>query len=181
MAPVPVILLRVSLICALAGLSGCSTLLSLFSSRDGEAPRELHVTLMGGGQLNNNGNGPRPVQVCIYVVRDASWLPSSDFDDSSCTPRERSREVLTSARSVIAPDQAQQLLLPASGTDPVWLLVDADFAARPPDYAPLRIRVDGRQLIHLAVLLDRNRLYDALHPAAPPPRDSARKPAGKAR
>lgn len=181
---------RALLLCALAGLAGCS---SLFSSRGDDGPRQLHVTLVGGGQLNNSGGGARPVQVCLYVVREANWLPPAGLEDSSCA--QRGREVAAESRHVVAPNQVQQVLLPASGSDPVWLLADADFASKPPGYAPLRIRVDGRQLIHLAVLLERNRIVDALRPAAapladtpastpaasPPPAKPSRKPWRKTR
>lgn len=149
-------------------LTACS---SLFSSRDDDGPRQLHVTLVGGGQLNNSGGGARPVQVCLYVVREANWLPPAGLEDSSCA--QRGREVAAESRHVVAPNQVQQVLLPASGSDPVWLLADADFASKPPGYAPLRIRVDGRQLIHLAVLLERNRIVDALRPAAAPLAEAA--------
>ncbi len=157
-------------------LAGCSSLLPallpsllppLSPVRSEEGPRQLHVTLVGGAQLNNSGGGPRPVQVCLYVAREASWTPSTGLDDSLCV--QRGQEITAEARQVIAPGQVQQVLLPAAGSDPVWLLVDADFAAKPPGYAPLRIRVDGRKLIHLAVQLERNRIVDALTPPVTPP------------
>ncbi|KVD75146.1 type VI secretion lipofamily protein [Burkholderia sp. ABCPW 14] len=150
---------------ALCLLAGCS----MFSSSKPEEPRQLHVTLVGGGRLNVAPTGePRPVQTCVYVVGAADWLPTQGSDDSSCASRGQDSTVVADSRHVIAPNQVLQfsLNLPRSGD--LWLVTDADYARRPANYAPLRIRIEGRGLIHMAVWLDRDGIYNALLPGPVP-------------
>ncbi|MBB5413879.1 type VI secretion system protein VasD [Paraburkholderia sp. HC6.4b] len=146
-------------------LAGCS----VFSSSEPQQPRQLHVTLVGGSRLNVSASGePRPIQACIYVVSAADWLPAPGGDDSSCASRGQDSTVVAESRHVIAPDQVLQFSLDLPRSGELWLVTDADYARRPPNYAPLRIRIEGRGLIHQAVWLDRDGIYNASLPGAVP-------------
>ncbi|AIP65400.2 type VI secretion lipoprotein TssJ [Burkholderia thailandensis] len=150
---------------ALGALAGCSA----FSSSKPEEPRQLHVTLVGGSRLNAAPTGEaRPIQTCVYVVTAADWLPTQGGDDSSCASRGQDSTVVADSRHVIAPNQVLQfsLNLPRSGD--IWLVADADYARRPANYGPLRVRIEGRGLIHMAVWLDRDGIYNALLPGPVP-------------
>ncbi|MDN7592091.1 type VI secretion lipoprotein TssJ [Burkholderia seminalis] len=149
---------------ALGVLSGCS----LFSSKTVE-PRQLHVTLIGGSRLNAGANGePRPIQTCIYVVRAPDWVPMATAGDSSCAGRDQEGAVVATSRHVIAPNQVLQFGLDVPRSGEIWLVADADYAQRPDQYAPLRVRIDGSGLIHVAVWLDRDGIYNALLPGPVP-------------
>jgi len=129
----------------LSVLSACSSL----GSKNVE-PRRLHVTLVGSNRLNPGVNGDsRPVQSCIYIVRVADWVPMGS-NDSSCAGRDQDGSVLAASRHVIAPNQVLQFWIEVPRTGEIWLLADADYAQRPPNYAPLRVRIDGQEVIHLA-------------------------------
>ncbi len=144
---------------ALGALSGCS----LFGSKTVE-PRQLHVTLVGGSRLNVGASGePRPVQSCVYIVRAADWVPMAS-GDSSCAGRDQDGTVVTASRHVIAPNQVLQFWIDVPRSGEIWLVVDADYAQRPTQFAPLRIRIEGSGEIHLAVWLDRNGIYNASLP-----------------
>jgi type VI secretion system protein VasD len=158
-----------SIVTALVGamLAGCG----LFGSSAPPArpePRRLHITLVGGSQLNPGPSGrPNPIQACIYVVRSAGWAPLGDAGDTKCAGS-RDDAVAASSRQVIAPNQVLQLSLDPATQDELWLLVDADYAQRPPNYAPLRMHVDGSGLIHYAIWLDGDGIHDALRPGPVP-------------
>lgn len=147
----------------LSVLSACSSL----GSKNVE-PRRLHVTLVGSNRLNPGVNGDsRPVQSCIYIVRVADWVPMGS-NDSSCAGRDQDGSVLAASRHVIAPNQVLQFWIEVPRTGEIWLLADADYAQRPPNYAPLRVRIDGQEVIHLAVLLERSGIYNASLPGPVP-------------
>ncbi|MDN7638805.1 type VI secretion lipoprotein TssJ [Burkholderia cepacia] len=149
---------------ALGQLSGCS----LLGSRDVE-PRQLHVTMIGGGHLNAGASGkPRPIQACMYVVRTADWVPMTTAGDSSCAGRDQEGAVVTTSRHVIAPNQVLQFGLDVPRGGEIWLVTDADYAQRPAQYAPLRMRIEGSGLIHLVVWLDRSGIYNASLPGPVP-------------
>ncbi|VWC16349.1 type VI secretion lipoprotein TssJ [Burkholderia lata] len=144
---------------ALGVLSGCS----LFGSKNVE-PRQLHVTLVGGSRLNVSASGePRPVQACLYIVRAADWVPMAS-GDSSCAGRDQDGTVVTVSRHVIAPQQVLQFWVDVPRSGEIWLVADADYAQRSARYAPLRVRIEGRGEIHLAVWLDRSGIYNASLP-----------------
>ncbi|ABC36097.1 lipoprotein, putative [Burkholderia thailandensis E264] len=127
------------------------------------------MTLVGGSRLNAAPTGEaRPIQTCVYVVTAADWLPTQGGDDSSCASRGQDSTVVADSRHVIAPNQVLQfsLNLPRSGD--IWLVADADYARRPANYGPLRVRIEGRGLIHMAVWLDRDGIYNALLPGPVP-------------
>lgn len=149
---------------ALTVLAGCST-----SSSKSDEPRQLHVTLVGGSHLNVSASGEaRPIQACLYVVRAADWLPTPGGDDSSCASRGQDSTVVADSRHVIAPEQVLQFSLDLPRSGELWLVTDADYARRPPNYAPLRIRIEGRGLIHQVVWLDRDGIYNASLPGPVP-------------
>ncbi|KVN35059.1 type VI secretion lipofamily protein [Burkholderia pyrrocinia] len=148
---------------ALCVLSGCS----LFSSKPVE-PRQLLVTLVGGSRLNVSTSGePRPVQACVYVVREADWVPMAN-GDSSCAGRDHDGAMVSALRHVIAPNQVLQFWVDVPRSGEVWLVADADYAQRPAQYAPLRMRIEGGGVIHLAVWFDRSGIYNASLPGPVP-------------
>ncbi|WP_126284134.1 type VI secretion lipoprotein TssJ [Burkholderia stagnalis] len=148
---------------ALGQLSGCS----LFGSKSVE-PRQLHVTLVGGSRLNIGASGePRPIQSCVYIVRAADWVPMAN-GDSSCAGRDLDGTVVTASRHVIAPNQVLQFWIEVPSSGEIWLVADADYAQRSAQYTPLRIRIEGSGVIHLAVWLDRSGIYNASLPGPVP-------------
>jgi len=164
-------------------LPGCS----LFGSKTVNVePRQLHVTLVGGSRLNVGANGePRPIRACVYIVRTADWVPMATPGDSSCAGRDQEGAVVTTSRHVIAPNQVLQFWIDVPRNGETWVMVDADYAQRPAQYAPLRVRVEGSGVIHLAVWLDRSGIYNASlpgpvqfnqDPSAPDTASSAEKP-----
>ncbi|WP_082710147.1 type VI secretion lipoprotein TssJ [Burkholderia sp. TSV86] len=149
---------------ALCALAGCG----LFSSSKSVEPRQLHVTLIGGSRLNLSPSGePRPVETCVYIVRMADWVPMASAGDSSCAGRDQDA-VVSSSRHVIAPNQVLQFWIDVPTKGEIWLVADADYAQRPAQYAPLRLRVDGSGVIHLAVWFDAGGIYNALLPGPVP-------------
>jgi type VI secretion system protein VasD len=148
---------------ALGLLSGCS----LFGSKPIE-PRQLHVTLVGGSRLNVGVSGePRPIQSCVYIVRAADWVPMTNAD-GPCAGKDQEGTVLTVSRHVIAPNQVLQFWIDVPRDGEIWLVADADYAQRPAQYAPLRVRIEGRGVLHQAVWLDRSGIYNASLPGAVP-------------
>ncbi|TCW77482.1 type VI secretion system-associated lipoprotein [Burkholderia sp. SRS-46] len=148
---------------ALGALSGCS----MFGSKTVE-PRQLHVTLVGGSHLNVGASGEsRPIQSCVYIVRAADWVPMAN-GDASCSGRDQDGTVVTASRHVIAPNQVIQFWVDVPRSGEIWLVADADYAQRPAQYAPLRIRIEGGGVIHLAVWLDRSGIYNASLPGPVP-------------
>lgn len=134
-----------------------------------ESSRQLHMTLVGGSRLNVSASGTaRPVQVCVYVASSAEWAPMGATGNASCADQDQSGLVAPPSRHVIAPDQLLQFWIEAPRTGDIWIVVDADYAPRPARYAPLRMRVNGSGVIHLAVWLDRNGIYNALRPGPVP-------------
>jgi type VI secretion system protein VasD len=152
-----------AVVCAL--LLGCS---SSASKREASVPsrsvepRQIHITLVGGSGLNASASGqPRPVQTCVYVVRAADWLPSANPDDSSCAPRDKDSTIVADSRHVVAPNQVVQFMLELPRSGEIWLVTDADYAQRPASYAPLRMHIDGGDMIHVALWLDRAGIFNA--------------------
>lgn len=166
----------VAIACVVVGvLSGCGSAsskradLPLPPPPKSVEPRQVHVTLVGGDRLNAAATGvARPVQVCLYAVRAQDWLPGAVATDSSCAARDRDSAIVAASRHVIAPHQLRQLTLDVPPSGELWLVADADYAQRPASYAPLRIRIDGSGMVHAALWLDRDGIYNALRPGPVP-------------
>jgi type VI secretion system protein VasD len=160
-------------------LSGCSTLTDSIARRASEMvtqkamstmsevdlDRQLHLTLVGGAHLNPGRNSaPRPVQVCIYVVQSSDWRPAQQADQSVCMSKEKDVNIVAATRLLLAPQQIQQTQLQVSGMRELWVVVDAEFAQRPVDYAPLRMKVEGRGWVHLSAWVEGTAIYDGKRP-----------------
>ena len=132
--------------------------------------RQVHVTLVGGQRLNSGRSAaPRPVQTCVYIVQVPDWRPPAGPTRSDCVTHERDLNVIASERRVVAPNQIQQLQFKASGLRDLWLLIDADFAQPQSDYVPLRLRIEGHGMLHLAAWVDGSGIYDGRQPLPLPP------------
>jgi type VI secretion system protein VasD len=171
-------------VAAFAALSGCwsspkrAELPPPLPPQKSVEPRQLHVTLVGGDRLNAGATGvARPVQTCLYMVRSQDWLPGAVADDSSCAARDRDSAIVATSRHVIAPHQLRQLMLEVPPSGEFWLVADADYAQRPASYAPLRLRIDGSGMVHAALWLDRDGIYNALRSGPVPVAD--REPAAR--
>jgi type VI secretion system protein VasD len=160
-------------------LFGCSTLTDSIARRASEMvtqkamsgmssidmDRQLHLTLVGGARLNPGRNtAPRPVQICVYVVQTSDWRPAQQADQSVCMGKEKDVNIVASARLLLAPQQIQQTQLQVTGMRELWVVVDAEFAQRPVDYAPLRMKVDGHGWVHLSAWVEGTAIYDGKHP-----------------
>ena len=127
--------------------------------------RHILVSLIGGNRLNQGSrSAPRPVKVCVYLSTTSDWIPPVDVPESACVTREREASLLASERRILAPDQLLQLNFIAPGTRDSWVVVDADFSERAPDYTALRIPVDNREQVQVNAWLDANRLSNANAP-----------------
>lgn len=133
--------------------------------RDVDLDRQVHVTLAGGSRLNPGRNAaPRPVQLCVYVVQTSDWRPAVQGDQTGCVTKERDVNIVGSSRLLLAPMQIQQTQMQVSGMRELWVVVDADFAQRPVDYAPLRMKIEGRGWVHLSGWAEGSALYDGRQP-----------------
>lgn len=133
--------------------------------RDVDLDRQVHVTLAGGSRLNPGRNAaPRPVQLCVYVVQTSDWRPAVQGDQTGCVTKERDVNIVGSSRLLLAPMQIQQTQMQVSGMRELWVVVDADFAQRSVDYAPLRMKIEGRGWVHLSAWVEGNALFDGRYP-----------------
>lgn len=147
------------------------------AAKDVELNRRLHLTLVGGGHLNQGkGNQPKPVQVCVYVVLSPEWHPPLPSLEGGCGSKEKEAGVVATSRHVVAPNQIVQLEILLAATRDAWLVIDADFAQRPVSYRPLRLPVEGRGWVHLSAWLEDAAIHDGRKPLpapAPPPAAAA--------
>lgn len=133
--------------------------------REVDMDRQVDVTLIGGRVLNTTPDAvSRPVKACVYLVQNPDWRPPSTLDGGDCANREQNTSLIAAERRVVAPGQIQQFQLKAPGAREAWLLIDADFAVRPPDYAPLSLRVEGRGVVRMSAWVDGNTIFDGRRP-----------------
>jgi type VI secretion system protein VasD len=159
----------------IAPLFGCSTLTDSIARRASEMvtqkamnsmnevdlDRQVHLTLVGGAHLNPGRNSaPRPAQICIYVVQTSDWRPAQQAEQSVCMSKEKDVNIVAATRLLLAPQQIQQTQLQVSGMRELWVVVDAEFAQRPVDYVPLRMKVEGRGWVHLSAWVEGTGIYD---------------------
>lgn len=134
---------------------------------EGDAPRRLDLTLVGGRRLNADPAGtPQPVQTCAYVVRQPDWQPPAPHLAAICANPARDADVAASDCRVVTPNRLQQFQLDLrapAGTD-LWLVVDADYAQRPENYLPLRMKVEGPGPLRLSAWLEGKGVFDGREP-----------------
>jgi predicted component of type VI protein secretion system len=119
----------------------------------------FNLTLLGGSSLNMTGDGvARPVQVCIYVVKNRAWEAPLLRQQSSCVEPAADANVLLSRRVISAPLHMNHLSLPMSGLTDVWLIIDADFSQPAPDHSPYVFLINGKNN-QLHVMLNGNELF----------------------
>lgn len=163
----------VVILCMLA-LQGCGILrnpvdIPADGMRAIRRERVVNITLMGGAQLNPGRNGaPRPLQVCIYLVTDETWLPGSWLDDGKCRGTGGDAHVFAQERRILSAEQAQQVTLNVPSDKDAWLLVDADFGPQTPANAmPLRLRTSSGEFSFHFVVVNGTRVSDGMRMSRP--------------
>jgi predicted component of type VI protein secretion system len=124
------------------------------------APEQIFkLTLLGGNTLNVKSDGvPRPVQVCVYVVRTSEWAMPLSRDQSTCLDRSSDVNVIHSRRVVLAPLQMNQLTLPIEMGQETWLFIDADYSQRATHQLPQSFLISStRNQLH--AMLNGNELF----------------------
>ena len=125
---------------------------------------QVDVTLVGGARLNPNQTGDaRPVQVCVYVVRNSNWIVPDTYAEPACASKRDDGDIVLAERRILAPNQLQQLSFRVQSDSDLWLFIDADYAMQAPEYAPLKLRIrpDAHLGNRLAAWLDGGRIRDA--------------------
>lgn len=104
--------------------------------------RRVHVTLVGGPDLNPGADGQaRPVQACVYLVRVSQWTPPAIASATECMTPQSDANVLAFARRVVGPNRVEQVQLAGAESKESWVVVDADFSRHVIDYVPLKLSV----------------------------------------
>jgi type VI secretion system protein VasD len=127
---------------SLAMLSGCSMLgLQRVQSQKGVIqpqvqlvqqvslpPQTFKLSLLGGSELNMSGDGvARPVQVCVYVVRNRDWEAPFARKQSTCVEPSGDPNLISIKRVVLAPLHLNHITLPMESGRNTWLILEADF------------------------------------------------------
>lgn len=154
---------KIFLLICVSLLVGCTTVgLSKSQSNNllpNSANQSFKLTLLGGSALNMTGDGvARPVQVCIYVVRNRDWEAPLLRKQSTCIEPSSDPNVLQSRRVVLAPMHMNHISLPVESGRDAWLIMDADFSQPPPDHSPYIFLMNTKNS-QLNVMLNGNELF----------------------
>jgi predicted component of type VI protein secretion system len=147
----------------IALLAGCSSI-GLGTSQpygvsQNPANQSFKLTLLGGSALNMTGDGiARPVQVCVYVVRNRDWDVPLLRKQSTCVDSASDPNVLQSKRVVLAPMHMNHISLPMESGRDAWLILDADFSQAATDHSPYIFLMSSKSS-QLNVMLNGNELF----------------------
>jgi type VI secretion system protein VasD len=176
MKPIQYILLGISLLL----LSGCSMLgLERVQSKKSmtqpqvqlvqqvsSPPQNFKLSLLGGSELNMSGDGvARPVQVCVYVVRNRDWEAPFARRQANCVEPSADPNLILSKRVVLAPLHMNHISLPMESNRNSWLIMEADFSQSSADDSPYIFPMNS-QNSQLNVMLNGKTLF--LNPMAEP-------------
>jgi len=122
-------------------------------------PQTFKLSLLGGNELNMSGDGvARPVQVCIYVVRNRDWEAPFARRQSTCVELSADTNLLFSKRLVLAPLHMHQITLPMESGLNTWLIIEADYSQSTADDFPFILPMNS-QNNQLSVMLNGNTLF----------------------
>lgn len=155
--------IKMLFLASVAMLTGCSTIGLERSQTYSRTPESINqsfkLTLLGGSALNMTGDGvARPVQVCIYVVRNRDWEAPLLRKQSTCVEPSADSNVLQSRRVVLAPMHMNHISLPMDSGGDAWLVMDADFSQPSPDHSPYIFLMNSKNS-QLNVMLNGNELF----------------------
>jgi len=123
------------------------------------AQRNIQVNLTGGKKLNPSVRGiPSPVEICLYLVLEPDWLPGPQQFHGKCAAASSGGDLVLSERRIVAPNRTETLTIKAPGNRDSWLVIDADFRARPIKAAPLRVATKKARNSVEIVLLDEQQI-----------------------
>jgi type VI secretion system protein VasD len=134
-------------------------------------PQTFKLSLLGGSELNMSGDGvARPVQVCVYVVRNRDWEAPFARKQSTCVEPSGDPNLISSKRVVLAPLHMNHISLPMESNRNSWLIMEADFSQSSADDSPYIFPMNS-QNSQLNVMLNGKTLF--LNPMAGPETMSA--------
>jgi len=129
-------------------------------------PQNFKLSLLGGSELNMSGDGvARPVQVCIYVVRNRDWEAPFARRQSTCVEPSTDPTLLISKRVVLAPLHLNHISLPMESGRNTWLIMEADFFQSTANDSPFIFPMNSQNQ-QLNVMLNGNTFF--LNPLAGP-------------
>jgi len=153
------LLLTTFLICLLSACSSLGLGASQRGANMGDTKQTFKLMLLGGGALNMSADGvARPVQVCVYVVRNRDWEAPLIRHQSTCVESSADANVVYSKRVLLAPLHMNHVVLPLEAGRDAWLIMDPDFSQLSANRARYVFPINA-QSEALQVVLNGNELF----------------------